>query len=67
MQLRAIQGDTLDLLLHRYYGYTAGITEQVLALNPRLAELGPVLPIGTLVTLPDAPTQAAVTQINLWD
>lgn len=67
MQLRAIQGDTLDLLLHRYYGYTAGITEQVLALNPRLAELGPVLPIGTLVTLPDAPTQATVTQINLWD
>lgn len=67
MQLRAQQGDTLDLILYRHYGYTAGITEQVLALNPGLAEQGPILPMGTLITLPDAPTQAAAPLIQLWD
>lgn len=67
MQLRAQQGDTLDLILHRHYGYTAGITEQVLALNPGLAERGPILPMGSLITLPDAPTQAAAPLIQLWD
>lgn len=41
MQLRSLQGDTLDLILFRHYGYTAGITEQVLNLNPGLAELAP--------------------------
>ena len=34
MKLRSLQGDTLDLILFRHYGYTAGITEQVLNLNP---------------------------------
>lgn len=67
MQLRAKQGETLDQILHDYYGYTAGITEQVLAINPRLAELGPILPIGTTINLPDAPTQAIATTVNLWD
>ncbi|MBZ6064697.1 tail protein X [Aeromonas schubertii] len=67
MQLRAQQGETLDLILHRHYGYTAGITEQVLALNPGLADQGPLLPIGTLITLPDAPTHATAPLIQLWD
>lgn len=67
MQLRAQQGETLDLIINRHYGYTAGITEQVLTLNPRLAELGPILPMGTIITLPDAPTQAAAPLIQLWD
>ena len=56
MELRSQQGDTLDYILFRHYGYTAGITEQVLALNPGLAELGPILPTGTLITMPAAPT-----------
>ena len=67
MQLRAQQGETLDLIINRHYGYTPGITEQVLTLNPRLAELGPILPMGTLITLPDAPTQAEAPLIQLWD
>ncbi len=67
MQIRAKQGDTLDLALHRHYGYTAGITEQVLQLNPALAEQSPLLPIGTLITLPDAPTKAEAPLIQLWD
>ena len=51
-QVRAVQGDTVDLICWRTYGRTAGITEQVLEANPALADLGPELPIGTLVTLP---------------
>lgn len=67
MQLRSQQGDTLDLILFRHYGYTAGITEQVLNLNPGLAALGPVLPTGTLINMPAAPTQAEQPLIQLWE
>ena len=40
--------------------------------NPGLAELGPILPIGTPITLPDAPAQAtagiaAQQPVSLWD
>lgn len=64
----ATQGDTLDQLCWRYYGRTAGVLEQALDANPGLADLGPVLPMGTLVTLPDQPTQApAQNMVNLWD
>lgn len=67
MQLRSLQGDTLDLILFRHYGYTAGITEQVLNLNPGLATLGPIIPTGTLINMPAAPTQAEQPLIQLWD
>lgn len=67
MQLRSQQGDTLDLILFRHYGYTAGITEQVLNLNPGLATLGPIIPTGTLINMPAATTQAEQPLIQLWD
>ncbi|WP_429124148.1 tail protein X [Aeromonas allosaccharophila] len=67
MQLRSLQGDTLDLILFRHYGYTAGITEQVLNLNPGLAALGPILPTGTIINMPAAPTQAEQPLIQLWE
>lgn len=67
MQLRSLQGDTLDLILFRHYGYTAGITEQVLNLNPGLAALGPILPTATLINMPAAPTQAEQPMLQLWD
>jgi phage tail protein X len=45
---------TLDLLLWRQFGIAgAALLEQVLQTNPGLADVGPVLPIGTIVTLPD--------------
>lgn len=66
--VRAEQHDTLDAICYRFYGTTRGVTEQVLAANPGLAELGPLLPHGTPVTLPAIPqaTQRAPT-VNLWD
>jgi phage tail protein X len=66
--LRAQQGDTVDALCWRYYGRTAGVVEQVLDANPGLADLGPVLPNGTLINMPEAAAQAIQRQVvNLWD
>ncbi len=68
MIVRAIQGDTVDSLCWRHYRQTAGITEAVLELNPGLAALGPILPEGHAVTLPDqAPTPAPRALIQLWN
>ncbi len=65
----ARQGDTLDAICWRVFGRTAGITEQVLTLNPDAVALGPVLPAGTPVILPDAIDAAprVLQTINLWD
>lgn len=67
-QLRTIQNDTVDALCYRHYGRTAGVVESVLLANPRLADHGPILPTGLLVTLPDLQTPAPTrAMVNLWD
>lgn len=66
-QIRSNQGETVDALCWRHYGRTRGVVEAVLQANPGLARLGLVLPIGTLVTMPDAPAPAPKQTINLWD
>lgn len=69
MRVYARQGDTLDALCWRHLGRTAGVVEVALEANPGLADLGPVLPHGTPVDLPD-PTSAAPARralIQLWD
>lgn len=64
----AQQYDTLDAICYRVFGRTAGVTEQVLELNPGMADLGPILPQGTPVTLPDSPPLPQRTGIvQLWD
>jgi len=67
MKARAMQGDTLDLLCWRALGRT-DIVEATFALNPGLADHGPVLPAGLLVELA-APTSATNTRstVSLWD
>lgn len=51
--LRSVDGDVLDGVVWRHYGRIPGAVEQVLAANPGLAALGPVLPPGTRVELPE--------------
>lgn len=64
----AAQGDTVDSLCWQYYGRTAGVTEAVLDANQGLADLGPIIPHGTAVILPDAAPQLEQRQVvNLWD
>lgn len=68
VQVRSLQGDTVDLLCARYYGSTAGHTERVLDANPGIADHGPILPLGTPVTLPAQPTNPArAGTLKLWD
>lgn len=67
MQVRAMQGDTIDSLCWRHLGSSSAV-EAVLALNPGLAALGAILPNGTPVTLPDeAPAVRQANRIQLWD
>lgn len=64
----ALQGDTVDLLCLRHLGATAGVTEATYRLNPGLADLGPILPLGLAITLPDLPaTTARIETVQLWD
>lgn len=65
----ALAGETVDAICWRVLGQTRDITEQVLRLNPGLAALGPALPAGTLVTLPDLAdlAPAVLETVNLWD
>ena len=70
MRVHAHQGDTLDALLWRHTGRTAGIVESTLLANPGLADLGDVLPHGTAVEIPDVRVLAPVSDkplIQLWD
>lgn len=60
-------GDTVDLLALAAYGLSAGTTEAILDANPRLAAVGPVLPAGIVVVLPDVAAPAPSTQTKLWD
>jgi phage tail protein X len=70
--LRALQGDTLDLLLSRDTGLGPAHLTRVLDSNPGLAELGPILPLGTRVILPaqlvrSAPATTPVRPlVQLW-
>ncbi|REE92647.1 tail protein X [Cupriavidus plantarum] len=67
MRVIAMQGETVDAICQRIYGQTAGVTEAVLEANRGLADLGPVLPHGTVVDLPDLPPQPEVQRVQLWD
>ncbi len=69
MIVRSLQGDSVDAIVWRVFGRTAGLVEQVLELNPGLAELGAILPEGTDIVLPDpAETEQPTTQLKqLWD
>lgn len=67
MRIQAQQYDTVDALCWRNYGRTEGVTEAVYQANPGLAELGPVLPTGHWLELPDTTEPAQKTIIQLWD
>lgn len=63
------QGDMLDAIAWRHYGYHEGTVEAILAANYGLAGEPPVLPLGLVIVLPDLPAAADVKPqpIRLWD
>jgi len=62
---------TLDQLVWRKFRRPIpGLVEQVLALNPGLAQLGPYLPLGRTIVLPVLQEAALAPKreiIQLWD
>jgi phage tail protein X len=63
-----ISGDMLDLVCWRAYGEESGTIERVLEdpNNYRISDLYEVLPVSTLVKLPDI-DPVRVIQIKLWE
>lgn len=71
-RLIAKQGDKLDLMLWRELGLGPRHIAPVLKANPGLADLGPILPIGTIVIVPATTTKRQNSTrtrplIQLWD
>jgi len=60
-------GDMVDAICWRYYGKQADAVEKVLEANPALADLGPILPAGRIIVLPDVVVAAEPEQVRLWD
>lgn len=61
------QGDMADIICRRTYGDESGYVEAVLVTNPGLAAKGPILPMGTIVVLPDIEVSTEVPVVKLWD
>ncbi|WP_296579589.1 tail protein X [Xanthobacter sp.] len=72
MTTMTVEEDLLrvDELARRIYGTEAnGNTEAILTANPGLADLGSLIPRGTVVELPErsAPAETALYAVNPWD
>lgn len=67
-QYMTSDGDTADYIAWKHYGTQDGrVVEQMVDANPGLADIGPVLPAGIMVTLPDIQPEAAAQGVRLWD
>ena len=68
MEVYAQQNDNLDAILYRHFGKSEGLLEIACELNPHLMNQ-PVIPIGTIVNLPDPDTEkisVAQDTLQLW-
>jgi len=65
----AREGEMVDEICWRVLGRTAAITEQVLERNRGLSDLGPRLPGGTQIDLPQISELISDTRetVKLWD
>jgi phage tail protein X len=62
------EGDMADLIAFKYYGTTdARVVERMLEANAGLADLGPVLPAGISINLPEIDTTEKIQGVRLWD
>lgn len=60
-------GDTVDYVAWKYYDTQNGrVVEQLLDANPGLADLGPSLPAGVLIIMPDITPELAAQGVRLW-
>lgn len=62
------RGDTVDYVVWRFYGTTAGnAVEQVLEMNPGLADHDAVLPAGVVIQLPPLLPADVLWEGHSWD
>lgn len=60
------EGITLDLILWRRHGVRGqALVADTLSISPGLAALGPILPLGTSVTIPDLPPQPTAPPVKV--
>ena len=68
MIYRSKQGDVLDAICQKHYGDVPYSVEEVYAINTGLALLGPVLPSGVVIELPEpSDVQTTPATLRLWD
>ena len=61
------ENDVLDEIVWRFYGAQDNrLSESVLEANRGLAEYGPELPTGLLITMPDEPTPDPTKRLQLF-
>lgn len=67
-QYRTKDGDVLDAICTRHYNGAKFDIVTVYEVNPGLADHGPVMPAGLIITLPDVDdTPAPAATVRLWD
>ncbi len=66
IKFKTIGGEMLDAIAHKHYQGRVGGTEAIVNDNIGLARLGPVLPAGLEISLPDLP-KIQEEEIRLWD
>lgn len=67
MIVYTMQNETIDALAYRVFGRTTGIVEIIYNNNPMLCELPAILPMGTVVNVPEDAPEPQKKLINLWD
>lgn len=64
--IRSVQGQTLDMIAAREYDNPSSGVTALLQANPHLRRVGPILPIGSLVLIPELSSAPVEGQIRLW-
>lgn len=62
---RTSDGEMVDAICLDHYG-SEDMVEQVYEANPGLAERGPVLPLGLVLTLPKKAVAPVAKPLRLW-
>lgn len=60
-------GDMLDKVCWDYYGPRQGAYELVMDANPGLAKVGPILPSGMVLVMPELPAIEKNGTVSLWN
>jgi phage tail protein X len=60
------ENDVIDWICWKHYGFTCAV-EEVLKVNPEIAEYDDFLPEGLIIKLPQISREKSVRQIRLWD